>query len=196
LNEPTDASLVALARRADGSARETLVRRYLRPAYLAALAIVRNVADAEDVAQDGLMTAMQRLDQCREPDRFAGWLFAIVRHRALTHLERRGARADRELHPWPEAAPAPPPAPSAARADEVLARGRLLAALDHLSEPQRQVVLLHDLESWTHGEIAAALAISEVMSRQHLFVARRVLRDHLAAEPRSAAPPARGRRHG
>lgn len=192
MNEPTDASLVALARRADRSARETLVRRYLRPAYLAALAIVRNVADAEDLAQDGLMTAMQRLDQCREPDRFAAWLFAIVRHRALTHLARRGVRADRELDSWPEAESAP----STARAGEVLARGHLLAALEQLSEPQRQVVLLHDLESWTHGEIAATLAISEVMSRQHLFVARRVLRDHLAAASTSTAPPARGRRHG
>jgi len=59
-------------------------------------------------------------------------------------------------------------------------RRPLLEALEQLTETQREVVLLHDLEEWTHREIAAALAISEVMSRQHLFVSRHLLRQHLA----------------
>lgn len=58
-------------------------------------------------------------------------------------------------------------------------REPLLAALNLLGEAQREVVLLHDLEGWTHGEIAGALGISEVMSRQHLFVARKKLRAEL-----------------
>jgi len=41
------------------------------------------------------------------------------------------------------------------------------------------VVLLHDLEDWTHAEIAHALHISEVHSRQHLFRARQILRAKL-----------------
>ena len=50
---------------------EQLARRYLRPAYAVALAVVRNVADAEDVAQESLMTSLQLLDRCRDPARFA-----------------------------------------------------------------------------------------------------------------------------
>ena len=60
-------------------------------------------------------------------------------------------------------------------------RRRLLDALETLSVPQREVVLLHDLEGWTHAEIAAALELSEVNCRQHLFTARRALRRQLAA---------------
>src|SRR5512137_301555 len=88
----TDAALLARARRGDAAAREALVRRYLRPAYAVALSVVRNAADAEDLAQDGLVAALGRLDQCREPDRFAAWLFQGVRNRALNHLEKRRTR--------------------------------------------------------------------------------------------------------
>jgi RNA polymerase sigma factor (sigma-70 family) len=63
-------------------------------------------------------------------------------------------------------------------------RQALLDALAALEPRQREVVLLHDLENWTHPEIAAALGISEVWSRQHLFRARQLLRAKLGAGPR------------
>jgi RNA polymerase sigma-70 factor, ECF subfamily len=61
-------------------------------------------------------------------------------------------------------------------------RARLIAALDSISPVEREVVLLHDLEGLTHSEIAELLDISCVMSRQHLFVCRRKLRDYLGDE--------------
>ena len=57
---------------------------------------------------------------------------------------------------------------------------RLLEGLAGVSEVQRQVVLLHDLEGWRHAEIGASLGLSEGMSRQHLFIAHRLLRERLA----------------
>ena len=57
------------------------------------------------------------------------------------------------------------------------------AASAQLTQVQREVVLLHDLESWTHAEIAQALDLSEVSSRQHLFNARKALRSVLSADP-------------
>ena len=119
------------------------------------------------------MGALHRLDQCRDPDRFARWLFTAVRHRAFNYLEQRKLRGNLLSSQFPEEARQADPA-------TIRLRKRLLACLEKLSEIQRQVVLLHDLEEWTHAEIAASLEISEVMSRQHLFVARRLLRQHLA----------------
>src|SRR5262249_34884788 len=58
-------------------------------------------------------------------------------------------------------------------------RERLLGALGRLDPLQREVVLLHDLEGWTHSEIALAVGTSELMSRQHLLLARRKLRAFL-----------------
>jgi DNA-directed RNA polymerase specialized sigma24 family protein len=71
----------------------------------------------------------------------------------------------------------------------VLLRRRLVGALGQLGPVQREVVLLHDLESWTHAEISAAIGISEVMSRQHLFVARRVMREWLGDDGAAAPAP-------
>ena len=178
-----DARVVEQARRGDAAAREALVRRYLRPAYAVALAIARNVADAEDLAQDALVAALDRIDQCREPERFAAWLFQGVRNRALNQAEQRRTRA--------ALADAVPRGESEApRARDVVLRLRLVAALERLTPAQREVVLLHDLEGWTHGEIAGALGISEVMSRQHLFVARRAMREWLGDEGATGRGPA------
>jgi len=170
-----DTQLVARARRGEAAAREALARRYLRPAYAVALATVRNVADAEDLAQEVLVTALERLDQCRDPARFAPWLLQSVRHRALNHLEQGRNRGSllKVLEGGASSGGGEPP---------VLLRRRLLAALQEISPIQREVVLLHDLQAWAHREIADALDISEVMSRQHLFVARRTMRAFLSKD--------------
>lgn len=164
-------SLVEGARRGERTAFELLARRYLRPAYTVALAIVRRPADAEDVAQDALMLAFERLDSCREPERFVAWLMTIVRNHAKNWLSKRRFRDVLPSEPGEQDVghiDAPEPA--------VFERKNLLAALDLVSPVEREVVLLHDLEGYTHDEIGQILSISCVMSRQHLFVSRRKLR--------------------
>jgi RNA polymerase sigma-70 factor (ECF subfamily) len=178
----SDGALVVRARRGEAAAREALVRRYLRPAYAVALSLTRNVADAEDLAQESLVAALERLDQCREPERFAGWLFQGVRNRVKNHAEQRRTRLGL-LDEVPRGEWTGTDAP------QVLLRRRLVGALGQLGPVQREVVLLHDLESWTHAEIAAAIGISEVMSRQHLFVARRVMREWLGDGGAAAPTP-------
>lgn len=133
-------------------------------------------ADAEDVAQDAFVTALERIGTCREPRRFAGWLLQIVRNRARNWLDRRRLREVDPEGNWPRMAS------DMIRPEETGLQARLVDALGHLPPLQREVVLLHDLEEWTHAEIGGALGISEVMSRQHLFNARRVLRGRLAED--------------
>jgi len=164
-------SLVESAKRGERTAFELLARRYLRPAYTVALAIVRRPADAEDVAQDALMLAFERLDSCREPERFVAWLMTIVRNHSKNWLSKRRFRDVLPNEPGEQDAEhldAPEPA--------VMERKNLLAALELISPVEREVVLLHDLEGYTHDEIGQILNISCVMSRQHLFVSRRKLR--------------------
>jgi RNA polymerase sigma-70 factor, ECF subfamily len=178
--EESDRALIARARGGDARALEALVRRYLRPAFAVALAFLRSPADAEDLAQETLMVSLQRLNQCRDPERFASWLLQSVRHRAINQLNQRRVHArlldGRQYCGTVE--------PAAAQLD---LRQQLIAALEQLTLVQREVVLLHDLEEWTHREIATALEISEVMSRQTLFVARHLLRAALANDSRQEA---------
>ena len=172
------ATYVERARRGDASAFEALVRRYYRAAYAVALALLSNSMDAEDVCQDAFLKALERLDDCREPDKFASWLLRIVRNRAHNFRAYRRVRATESL----ELAGAAGREDSARDAERADLRERLEDALGQLSEIQRQVVLLHDLEGLKHREIAGHLAISEGMSRQHVLNARRTLREILGAQ--------------
>lgn len=180
LDQAATLALVVRAQHGDKAAFSGLVSSFLRACYSVALAIVGRTADAEDVAQDALVVALERIDECRHPERFAGWLLQIVRNQARNWLAKRRLRdvASHEQPPLGLSLGAVEPT----QAERAGLKDRLIAALSHLSETQREVVLLHDLEEWTHQEIGEALGISEVMSRQHLFVARRILRGHLAPE--------------
>jgi RNA polymerase sigma-70 factor (ECF subfamily) len=169
LTQPETANLVRRAQGGDQNAFSALVKGYLRAGYLVALSVVSRPADAEDIAQDAFLKAFERIDSCREPEHFSAWFLQIVRNRAFNWLESRRLRDV--------------PADGAKVLELITAptefagmRQALLAALDTLDPRQREVVLLHDLESWSHPEIAAALGISEVGSRQHLFRAHQLMR--------------------
>jgi RNA polymerase sigma-70 factor (ECF subfamily) len=168
-----DVDLVLRSLSGDVAAFESLVRRHYTAAFAVALACTCNREDAEDVCQDAFISAASRLSECRDPARFKPWLFAIVRNRA--HNVRRAAALRRTDTIDDVAAP---PARDDPLRDAELAelRSRLERALATLSVAQREVVLLHDMEGWAHREIGDALDISETMSRQHLFVARRSMR--------------------
>jgi RNA polymerase sigma-70 factor, ECF subfamily len=170
--------LLACARSGDRVALSRLLGGHLRVAHAVALGVVPRWDEAADVVQTAFLAAVEHLDECREPERFAAWLLRIVRNTALD-LRRASGRARAYGEVWGrEQALA-----AEARADPNSsddARRPLLAALAQLSERRRQVLLLHDLEGWKHAEIADLLGVSEVLSRQELFVARREVRAALA----------------
>ena len=190
LTHDASADLVHRAQRGEAKAFTGLVQAFLRPSYSIALSVVGRPADAEDIAQEAFLKAFQSIDTCRDPERFAAWLFQIVRNRARNLLDSRRLRDV---------------APEGARILEFVTlppetagmRESLLSALADLDVEKREVVLLHDLENWTHKEIAEALDISEVSSRQHLFQARQILRAKLGGErPKGANVGSEGNHAG
>jgi RNA polymerase sigma-70 factor (ECF subfamily) len=191
LDEETLVALVGRAQRGDAAAFSALARAFMRAAYAVSLSIVGRPSDAEDVAQDAFVQALEHIESCREPRRFAGWLLQIVRNQSKNWLERR------RLRDVPATADTPNERMQTAEVTwgDVGLRGRLGIALDVLTTTQRQVVMLHDVEEWTHAEIADSLSMSEVMSRQHLFNARRALRKALA-DTQDAATPQTRTQHG
>jgi RNA polymerase sigma-70 factor, ECF subfamily len=170
--EPSDAQLVARTCAGDTLAFDALVRRHYRAAFAVALAHMGNRADAEDVCHDAFVRAADRLEDCRSPDRFIQWLCAIVRNHARNTLERNKVRRAASLEH--DTAASPDDSARAAELSEL--RTRLEEALAVLTPAQREVVLLHDLDGWTHESIAESLGTSAGMSRQHLFHARKRLR--------------------
>ncbi len=168
----SDASLVRKAQAGDSRAFGTLVGRYMRAAYAVSFSVTGRHDDAEDAAQEGFMVALARLDDCRTPDRFAGWFLTIVRNRAR-NLVRREVLRDTDVLPETTAARGRTPEKAAEHAE---LQERLKTALRQLSEVQREIVLLHDLEGWRHREIAEHLGIPSGTVRSHLHFARKSLR--------------------
>jgi RNA polymerase sigma-70 factor (ECF subfamily) len=171
----SDAALVVRARAGDAAAFDLLARRHYRTAFAIALARMRSRADAEDVCHDAFMRAAERLDQCRNPERFSAWLCMIVRNRARNAQAKAFVRRSLALEHH-TAASTDNPDRSLQLAE---LRGRLLRALGELTTVQREVVLLHDLDGLSHEEAASIVGTSPGMSRQHLFKARRRLRELL-----------------
>jgi RNA polymerase sigma-70 factor, ECF subfamily len=183
MNE-SDGALVGRARSGDAAAFEALVRKYMRAGYAVALARVGEPADAEDVCQDAWITALQRLEECRQPERFGAWFLTIVRNRAHDHRRYRGIR---EALPLSSAEHAPDRHDPLKDAEADQIRTDLLEALRSATDLQREVMLLFDFEGWSHREIAEKLGISEGAARVHLHNGRKTVRARLAERHREGS---------
>jgi RNA polymerase sigma-70 factor (ECF subfamily) len=152
---PHDGDLVRRARRGDERAFGLLVERYQRAAYAVAYSVTGRHEDAQDAAQESFLVALERLEECRSPERFAGWLMTIVRNRSRNLVRREVLR---ETDQVPVGASSGTPTPD--RETELAELHEALReALDELPEVQREIVLLHDLEGWKHREIADRIGL-------------------------------------
>lgn len=171
-----DVLLVERALEGDSAAIERLVRLHLGAAYAVAFGVTGDPHDAEDVVQDAFANVLGRLDECRNPATFSGWLIQIVRNTARNRVRYRRVRA---VSPLDEARASHTGDDPLRDAERAQLRQRLVDALPELSGVQREVLLLHDLEGWKHREIGQALEMPDGTVRYHLFQARRRLRKAL-----------------
>ena len=151
---------------------ENSVLPHLDAAYNLARWLTRNGQDAEDAVQDGFLHAYKALGRFLPDQPFGAWLFRIMANASLDLVRRRKVRDADEL---PETIAMPFRDPG--EADEL--RTRLQQALAKLSERQRAVIVLHDIEGFTHGEIGSMLEIPEGTARSDLHHARAALRKML-----------------
>jgi RNA polymerase sigma-70 factor (ECF subfamily) len=165
-------ALVYEAQRGSETAFAMLVRTHMRRAYAVARAICATHEDAEDAVQDGFLHAYRALERFRPEQAFAAWLNRIVANAALDIGRRRKVRDADSL---PETLSMPQFDPS----ERSELRGRLGLALGVLPDRQRSVLVLHDVEGYTHGEIGSMLGIPEGTARSDLHHARASLRDRL-----------------
>lgn len=162
--------LLERCRAGDELAWEALVRRYQGRVIAIALTYVGDPEEASDVAQEAFVRIYRRLDTCRDADRFQAWLVQVARSACLDHLRRRKARPPARDVPAEEAvwlaAPGPDPAQEL---DAERRRAMLWRALKDLTEINREIILLKDMQELPLEEIAAMLAlpIGTIKSRVH-----------------------------
>jgi RNA polymerase sigma-70 factor (ECF subfamily) len=165
-----------------------LVRPYERAIFLAALSLVRNEADAEDIVQEAVLKAFKGLRSFRQEAKFSTWLIQITLNEAKMRLrkDRRhlyeslddGQRSEdgdyvpKDLADWREI-------PSEALEQKEL-REALIKALNSLPEKYRTVFVLRDVQKLSIAETVQALGISEASVKTRLSRARLKMRDALA----------------
>jgi RNA polymerase sigma-70 factor, ECF subfamily len=193
LNNPGQADvvreqeLIAEVQRGKTELFYELVRPYERRVYAAALAILRNDADAEDVVQEAMLKALANIRQFRAEARFSTWLIQITVNEALMRRrrerkgmvesidDRRDEEAEyvpRDFADWREI-----PSETLERKE---VRQKLAEALSALDRKYREVFVLRDVEHLNIQETAEALGISVASVKTRLLRARLMLRDLLA----------------
>ena len=147
-------------------------------AYRVARGVLRNDADAEDVAQEALLRAYRRFDRLRDPLRFRGWLVRIVFRLALDRARSTKRRELRETE-WahPARCATPPNAEELAVSSEFQRQFDL--AMEALPEKLRLVLLLSAMEGHTLEEVAAMLRLPVGTVKSRLFVGRKKLAEKL-----------------
>jgi len=165
----------------------TLIQPYERRVYAAALAILRNEADAEDAAQEAVLKALKYIRQFRSESRFSTWLIQITvnearmrirKHNArmtepiVDHQDEEGNYIPRDFADWRDI-----PSETLERKEVRLQLGKALASL---GEKYREVFVLRDMQHLSIEETAKALGISSGSVKTRLLRARLMLRDLLA----------------
>ena len=89
-----ETQLVMKAQKGDRTAFAELVRRYRTAAYAAAYMHLRDHDEAEDVTQDALLTAYERIASLAQPCKFGAWLCVIAARKAKRGRTRRGKRLE------------------------------------------------------------------------------------------------------
>src|SRR5215212_1477663 len=154
---PQEAELVARARRGEQDAYEELVRLHQTIAFRTAWVITRSAADAEEAAQDGFVKAHAALARFREGSPFRPWLLAIVANEARNRVRGGGRHLRIARRVVEERRPdGAVPSPEAALLGSER-RDELLAAIERLPRPAREVIACRYLLDLSEEETAAAL---------------------------------------
>jgi RNA polymerase sigma-70 factor (ECF subfamily) len=181
----TDTELVIHSLLGNIRAFDELVRRYRVAVVLTAENVLGSRAVAEEVAQDVFLLAFKALPQLEEPDKFAGWLRMITRHRAQrvasrewrnqptedTELDSLIRNTSTEIHRMD------PVRVTLAQEESEL----LWLAIDALPCDWRETLYLRCVEGWSLEQIAGYLSVSVGVVRGRLDRARYALKKSLPA---------------
>lgn len=182
LSDTPDSVLITRVMNGEGSAYRPIVERYQNRIHAMVFGMVRNTEDARDITQAAFIKAYQNLHSFRIESSFYTWLYRIAMNLAIDHCRknrrRRTSSFDEAIAARDEDGTvlelhhSESPHKSLSRKE---LQEKIYKALDELSEEQREVVLLREVEGLSYKEIADAMEIPEGTVMSHLFYARKRL---------------------
>jgi len=175
--DPIEARAIAAVKAGDAGSYDYLVSKYMKRVVSIGWGIVRNAADAEDLAQEAFVKAFESVSRFKSGEPFGPWIYRIVTNLALDVVKHRKRFRHEEIT---DAAPAArrDRADLPALANELAQR--IDRGIESLPEMQRIVARLYLVEEFGHAEIAKMTGLSEGTVRSHLSLARGKLKERLA----------------
>lgn len=179
--EISDGHLVRRTLDGDDGAFEILARRYKSLMILVGYRRSGSQADSEDIAQEALHRAYQKLDSLDDPTRFKAWAMRITANIARDWLRRRKKTISIEDERFEEDKVLPGAARPAG-GDPVAgneARQLITQAIEELPEPYQLPAVLRYIEDLSYREIAQRMGLREDTLRKRIHRANQVLRKKL-----------------
>lgn len=178
--------LVRKLRARDEDAFTELVRTYQHKVFNLVFHIVRDRAEAEDVAQDVFVTVFKHIDGFRGDAKFSTWLYRIATNHArnrVKYLARRSQRAHQAIEDTNEGAlhdgaPERPADPHetvvAAELETIIKEG-----LEELNDLHRTILIMRDIEHMSYAEIGEVVELPEGTVKSRLHRARAALSEYV-----------------
>lgn len=176
MNAPTDRDLILRARRGDPEAYGDLVTRHQIGVFNVCYRILHNRSDAEDLAQETFIRALDRLHTFDLEREFSPWIRRVAANLCLNHIEvqKPSAPLDEERDEDKTQSPG--------EQVEVKERSeQIRSALASLPPHYRLVVELRHYQELSYDEIASELNLPLSDVKSHLFRARKLLAEKLHA---------------
>lgn len=166
MSEATDATLLSRFQAGDEQALTDLLLRYEQPLFQFLIGMLRDHHQAEDVLQETVIRALERLDGVN-PEHLRGWLFTVAYHQAMLARRRQKSRPAHALGESVEVpAQQPGPLQQVERLDDA---NRLRRLLEQLPAAQQEVIRRRIYEGQRFKEIAADLncPLNTTLARMH-----------------------------
>ncbi len=173
------ATLVRRAQRGDRAAFGVLAEQFQKTVHAICLRRLSNPSEALELTQEVFLHVMQRIDQLREPERFAGWIRQVAARMAINRATRRVAPSCVESEILEGASLG---ADCVGPLDTLIARERatrLWQSLDRLRAIDREALVAFYIQGQTLNEIADRLDAPLGTIKRRLHTARRRLREDL-----------------
>ena len=173
-------SLIVLCKKGNQLAQLELYNRYHHAMFNVAMRIVKKTDEAEDVMQESMITAFNKLDTLKGDASFGSWLKRIVINNSIVQYNRskRFVTTDDELlkDDYEE---------SIQDSDADLSRikaNKVMQSMEHLNDKYRQILSLHFIEGFDYEEICEIMQISYANCRTLISRAKNSLRTKLLVQ--------------
>lgn len=184
-----DAGFVARCQQGDTEAFAHLVRRHQKKMLNIAYRMIGDYEEACDAVQEAFLSAFRAIGKFRGEARFSTWLCGIVLNHSKSHIQQREARSRHEGASLDD----PPKFESEnlfgghlSQEESIIERiekqeleAKIQEGISSLEGPQREVLVLRDIQGFSYEEIGQTLKLPQGTVRSRLFRARIALKDNL-----------------